>query len=134
MDTDRAAFLSREAEDAEAVAEAEERGERPPMPGQRARRSASDPAQVYSVRIPVSQLEALRIAALKVGKAPSTLMREWVLERLVATQSPADEQGTSVGPAAVVRARDRINLGPRRRTGETHAAVRSRSGRAVQRG
>jgi len=44
VDTDRADFLAREADDAEAVAEAEERGERPPMPGQRARRPGVDPA------------------------------------------------------------------------------------------
>ncbi len=116
MDTDRAAFLSREAEDAEAVAEAEERGERPPMHGQRARRSAPDPAQVYSVRIPVSQLEALRVAAAKVGKAPSTLMREWVLERLAAAEWPTGERPTGGVTGAVSRTREGINLGPRRAT------------------
>lgn len=43
VDTDRAEFLAREADDAEAVAEAEEHGERPPMPGQRAPRPSVDP-------------------------------------------------------------------------------------------
>ena len=40
------------------------------------------PAQVYSVRIPVEALEKLRGIASRSGVAPSSLMREWVLERL----------------------------------------------------
>jgi len=82
VDTDRADFLAREADDAETVAEAEERGERPPAPGQRARVSAADPAQDYSVGIPVDQLEALRAIAARTGRSPSSLIREWVVERL----------------------------------------------------
>lgn len=81
-EVDVAAFLAGEAE--EAVADAEDRGERLPTPGQRARRQAVDPAQAYPVRIPVEQLEALRVAAAKVGKPPSALMSEWVIERLSA--------------------------------------------------
>lgn len=111
---DVASFLAGEAEEAEAVADAEERGERLPTPGQRARRQAVEPAQVYSVRIPVEQLEALRIAAVKVGKAPSALMREWVIERLsTATSDAATEPDDDRGP--IVRTRDGVNLGRRRR-------------------
>jgi len=40
------------------------------------------PAQVYSVRIPVDRLEELRGVAASRGVPPSTLLREWVLNRL----------------------------------------------------
>ncbi len=43
-------MLAREADEAEARADAEERGDAPPTPGHRARRSSADPAQVYAVR------------------------------------------------------------------------------------
>lgn len=45
-------------------------------------RPAIDPSQVYSVRIPVSRLEELRALAEHEGKRPSTMIRDWVLERL----------------------------------------------------
>jgi hypothetical protein len=45
-------------------------------------RPPKDPAQVYSIRIPVDRLEQLRILADRAGKRPTTMMREWVLERL----------------------------------------------------
>lgn len=45
-------------------------------------RPAIDPSQVYSVRIPVSRLEELRALAERQGKRPSTMIRDWVLERL----------------------------------------------------
>ncbi len=79
-ESDVASILAGEAEEAEAVADAEERGERLATCGQRARRQAVDSAQVYSVRIPVEQVETLGVAAAKVGKAPSSLMREWTNE------------------------------------------------------
>jgi hypothetical protein len=41
-----------------------------------------NPSQVYSVRIPVDRLEELRRVAARRGVPPSTLLREWVLERL----------------------------------------------------
>jgi hypothetical protein len=39
-------------------------------------------SQVYTVRIPVESLEALRTLAQGRGVPPSALMRAWVLERL----------------------------------------------------
>jgi hypothetical protein len=41
-----------------------------------------EPAQVYSLRIPVEQLEQLRSLAAARHLTPSALMRAWVLERL----------------------------------------------------
>jgi hypothetical protein len=41
-----------------------------------------DPAQVYSVRMPVHLLEQLRRAAEEMGTTPSNLIRMWVVERL----------------------------------------------------
>ena len=75
--------LAREAEDVEARRARGETGGplhrvRPPR----------DPAQVYSLRMPVDRLEQLRQAAEQAGVSPSTLMRTWVLERLDA-ENPA---------------------------------------------
>ena len=55
-------------------------------------RPVTDPAQVYSIRIPSSRLEQLRQAAAAGGAAPSALMREWVLDRLDAETSGRDER------------------------------------------
>jgi hypothetical protein len=74
--------LAREAVEAEARAEAEERGEVTPAPGQRGRKRASDPSQVYSVRIPVSRLRELRQIADQLDVQPTVLIRQWVLQRL----------------------------------------------------
>jgi len=41
-----------------------------------------DPAQVYSLRMPVERLGALRRIAGAYGANPTALMRTWVLERL----------------------------------------------------
>jgi chemotaxis protein histidine kinase CheA len=75
-------MLAREAEEAEAVADAEERGEVAPAPGQRARRQPAEASQVYSLRVPVNRIEQLRQLADEIGEAPTALMRRWVLERL----------------------------------------------------
>jgi hypothetical protein len=50
------------------------------------RHPAKDPAQVYSVRIPVGRLDQLRKRATREGVAPSALMRQWVIERLDAEE------------------------------------------------
>lgn len=39
-------------------------------------------SQLYTIRIPVQSLEALRELAQRRGTRPSTMMRRWVLERL----------------------------------------------------
>ena len=82
MSKDLRETLSREAAEAEARADAEERGELPPLRGQRGRRPASDPAQVYAVRIPASRLEELRALAEQLDEPPTALIRRWVLEHL----------------------------------------------------
>src|SRR5450432_2439571 len=67
-------ILAREADEAEARAEAEDRGEITPAPGQRGRKRAVDPSQVYAVRIPVSRLEELRGVAGQLDTPPTTLI------------------------------------------------------------
>lgn len=44
-------------------------------------------AQVYSIRIPAERLAELRRVARAKDSAPSTLIREWVIERLDAEQA-----------------------------------------------
>ena len=41
-----------------------------------------DPAQVYSIRIPSDRIEQLRRVARDRGTRPSTLIRDWVLQKL----------------------------------------------------
>jgi hypothetical protein len=83
-------MLAREANEAEARADAQERGDAPSMPGQRGQRSAADPTQVYAVRFPVSRLTELRQVADELGELPTALIRRWVLERLDQHNAPAD--------------------------------------------
>lgn len=45
-------------------------------------RPAIEPSQVYSVRLPVSRLEELRTLAAREGKQPSSMIRDWILQRL----------------------------------------------------
>lgn len=104
-------MLAREAAEAEQRADAEERGEITPAPGQRGRRRAADPSQVYTVRIPVSQLRKLREAADSLSMQPSALIRQWVIERLDALYAsnvsdldesqPPDSGGIKLGPRRV---------------------------------
>ena len=51
-------------------------------PGYRRARAPREPAQVYSLRIPVERLEQLRGLAAEKHMTPSALMRAWVLDRL----------------------------------------------------
>lgn len=96
--------LAREAEEAEAVADAQT-GD---SGGQRGRRSAVDPSQVYSVRIPVHRLEELRALAVERGVAPTSLLRQFVLERL-------DREAAPVQVTALpLRDPDELRIGPSR--------------------
>ena len=105
--------LAREAAEAEARAEAEERGEIAPTPGQRGRKRAADPSQVYAVRIPTSRLNELREVAARLEVPPTTLIRQLVLERLdelkAADQGPDDPDRSD---DALIGAK--VKLGPRR--------------------
>lgn len=47
------------------------------------------PAQVYSVRIPVDRLTELKALADSQDVAPSTMIRDWVLERLDSEKDPS---------------------------------------------
>lgn len=75
--------IAAEAEQAE-----EHRDDAPTTPGYRRTRPAREPAQVYSLRVPVDRLEQLRELAADKGVTPSALMREWVLERLDVETAP----------------------------------------------
>ena len=50
----------------------------------RSRRPAIEPSQVYSIRLPVSSLRAIRQLADDRGEAPTSMLRTWVLDRLSA--------------------------------------------------
>jgi hypothetical protein len=92
MSGDIEKFLSDEADAAEKGSDE--------APGKlyRARRQASDPSQVYSVRVPVGRLERLRALAARRGKAPSALIREWVIERLdIEERRDSPNPGTQIG-------------------------------------
>jgi hypothetical protein len=82
MRKDIADLLAAEAEGAEQHADEEDHG-----PSSRRRHPPRDPAQVYSLRVPVAQLEQLRELAAERRVSPSALMRQWVLERLAAEAS-----------------------------------------------
>jgi hypothetical protein len=103
-------MLAREAVEAEARANAEERGEIAPTPGQRGRKRATDPSQVYAVRIPVSRLHRLQEVAASLNVQPTALIRQWVIARLDELDrgsiSRPDEPQPSVS--------GELKLGPRR--------------------
>jgi hypothetical protein len=114
-------ILAREAREAEARAEAEERGEIAPAPGQRGRRRAGDPSQVYPVRIPVSRLRRLREVAASLHMQPTALIRQWIIERLDELDASTDaDSGVAHGEYRRVSPGE-LNLGaPRRHTVVTH--------------
>lgn len=121
--------LAREAAEAEARADAEERGEVAPTPGQRGRNSAADPSQVYSVRIPVSKLRQLRVIAERLDMPPTALIRQWVIERLD-EQDAKDSEGLAESFAmfrekAEPAGRDSFSLGPSRRHGSRYRPVQA---------
>lgn len=82
MSKDMAELLAAEAAEAERRAENEDHG-----PSYRRKHPRRDPAQVYSLRIPIDQIEELRQLASDKGVTPSALMREWVLERIAAEKA-----------------------------------------------
>ncbi len=111
-------MLAREAAEAKTIADAEERGERPPAPGQRARRQTGGASQVYSVRIPVDRLAQLRQLADERNVAPTALLRQFVLERLdveTAPTAPAELPGRDphelrLGPSRMAPTADVVQL------------------------
>lgn len=103
-------MLAREATEAKALADAEERGEIAPAPGQRGRKRAADPSQVYAVRIPVSRLRRLREVADGLNIQPSALVRQWVIERLDALDASSISHPDEPQPPIP----GELKLGPRR--------------------
>ena len=103
-------MLAREAAEAEARAAAEERGEIAPAPGQRGRRRAADPSQVYAVRIPVSRLRRLQEVAASLNMQPTALIRQWIIERL----DSLDESSVGHADKPQPPSPGELRLGPRR--------------------
>jgi hypothetical protein len=114
-------ILAREASEAEARAEAEEQGEVMPTPGQRGRKHAADPSQVYTVRIPVSRLRRLREIAEQRGVPPTTLIRQWVIERLDEAAEDSGGAGNGAGAGDDVSIGG-LKLGPRRQRASSRVA------------
>jgi hypothetical protein len=48
----------------------------------RSKRPPTDASQVYSIRIPVSRLGAIRRMATRYGIPPTSMLRSWILQRL----------------------------------------------------
>ncbi|AYY14974.1 hypothetical protein EF847_22060 [Actinobacteria bacterium YIM 96077] len=75
--------LAREADEAEARAEAEDRGTVEAAPGQRPRpKSQGEGSQVYSVRLPAEAIRELRALAGHFDEPPTALLRRFAMERL----------------------------------------------------
>lgn len=83
-------MLAREAEEAEAAADAREADGSAEKGGRRARLRAGEATQVYSVRIPVDRLEELRRLADERGVRPTVLLRQFVLDRLAREMEPVE--------------------------------------------
>jgi hypothetical protein len=110
-------MLAREAVEAERRAEAEQRGEVTSTPGQRGRRRAADPSQVYPIRIPVSRLQQLRSVADRLGVRPTALIRQWVLEKLdELDRDSGDEVAEAVLLGAGSLGSNKLRLGRKRPT------------------
>jgi hypothetical protein len=116
--------LAREAAEAETRAEAEEHGEVAPTHGQRGRKHAADPSQVYAVRIPVSRLRKLRELAEQLDTPPTALIRQWVMERLDAAEAAdaAESAGGDNGAGTAGDEAGGLKLGPRRQRARSRVA------------
>lgn len=97
------ARLRREREDAVAALARMDAADGEPVV-RRARRQATNPSQVYTLRIPVERLGQLRDLADAMGEAPSTLMRQWVLERLELERRQASSQQPPLGSSPFLEA------------------------------
>jgi hypothetical protein len=106
------AMLADEAEEAEAArGRAAASGPLQPTPPPR------DPAQVYSVRVPVHALERLCRLASAAALTPAALMRAWVLERMeVEADGRAADERLRMGVRAEL---ERAGLVRRRGRGRT---------------
>lgn len=62
-----------------------------------------DPAQVFSIRMPVNRLEEIRRLAERSHVSPSALMRRWILERLDRQAEQSSNALQSDGGALVQR-------------------------------
>lgn len=70
-------------------------------------RPPKEPSQVYSVRLPATVVEELRVLASAKGEAPTALIREWVLDRMEEelARLPGWKKGSSARGARSTRRR-----------------------------
>jgi hypothetical protein len=121
-------------EEVERLDQLHQAGDLDQLPYARLRRYAKEPSQVYAIRIPASRLHQIRLLAGARDEQPTSLLREWVLERLDAELAVAvGEKSVRYDlPAAVDESIDRTSSpGSRRRrsvsTRKSKAASSSRA-------
>ena len=108
---------------------AEEAETRAGGPYVRSRRRPKDPAQVYSLRVPVDRLDLVRQLAEQENTTQAALLRKWVLERL--DQELARTRGATITPdnerllALVDEMRAAITQRSQAESGQPRAARRS---------
>jgi hypothetical protein len=86
------------------------------------------PSQVYSIRIPVNLIEELRHCAAEMGVRPSSLMRDWVVERLEKERRPEthfEVKCTRVFSGSLVGVRQTFWFVPGDWRDEVHGSIRS---------
>ncbi|PZS40363.1 MAG: hypothetical protein DLM62_03335 [Pseudonocardiales bacterium] len=72
----------------------------------RSRRSPQDPAQVYSIRIPVDRIDQLRQAAEREGTTASALIRKLVVDYLDGVPVPPPRSATDPSQAILDELRE----------------------------
>jgi hypothetical protein len=66
-------------------------------------------SQVYSIRVPVEQLEQVRVLAKQRGVAPTAMMREWILEKLQSEAGETVAKRSATGPERSARQAEEQN-------------------------
>ena len=113
-------------EEAERLDRLHEEGALDALPYVRLRPYAKEASQVYAIRIPVGRLHEIRLLAEARGEQPTSLLREWVLERL------DSELAVAVGEDAG-RYEIPIAVAPLRRKGSPRPRKAARASKTVSR-
>lgn len=66
-------------------------------------RPPKEPSQIYSLRLPASVVEKVRLLAASKGEPPTVLLREWVLEHLEQELEELEERGKAKPRRATAR-------------------------------
>ena len=123
-------------EEAERMDRLHEEGSLDRLPYTRLRPYAKEASQVYALRIPVSRLHEIRMLAEARGEQPTSLLREWVLERLdselaiaVGEEAGRYEIPIAMEPLRLKRPRKQQGAGRDRKTSSTEPTPKSRRSR-----